>query len=84
MLAEQCLIYWPTAPEVRLFDFSLPDTLPFPFREMGKSFQSFSGLESVTNAKNLPGILPGKPTSPSGKLPGFGVFETSYVFSTFP
>ena len=43
--------FWPTAPEVRLFDFSLPDTLPFPFREMGKSFQTFSGLEATSEKK---------------------------------
>ena len=44
--------FWPTAPEVRLVDFSLPDTLPFPFREMGKSFQTFSGLEPTTSEKH--------------------------------
>ena len=66
--------FWPTAPEVRLVDFSLPDTLPFHFREIGKSFQTFSGLEATTSEKNLPGPLPGKPTSPSGKLPGLRAF----------
>ena len=44
--------FWPTAPEVRLVDFSLPDTLPFPFREMWKSFQTFSGLEPTTSEKH--------------------------------
>ena len=31
-----------------------------------------------------PGTLPGKPTSPSGKLPGFVVFVTLTALTTFP
>ena len=66
--------FWPAAPEVRLDDLSLPDNLPFPFREMGESFQTFSGLELTTSEEHLPGTLPGKPTSPSGNLPGLRAF----------
>ena len=66
--------FWSTAPEVRLVDFSLPYTLPFPFREMGKSLQTFSGLEPTTSEKHLPETLPGKLTSPSGKHPGLRAF----------
>ena len=58
--------------------FLAHDLLTFPFRipfwEMGKSFQTFSGLEPTTSEKHLPGTLPGKPTSPSGKLPGLQTF----------
>ena len=34
-------------------------------------------LENSRNGKNLPGTLPGKPTSPSGKLPGLRDFAMS-------
>ena len=62
--------FWPTAPEVQLFNFSLPDTLPFPFREIGKSFQTSSGLENTPSEEKPSGTPSGKTHFPFREASG--------------